>query len=310
MAGYQKHSMGQISLGRSRARDIKERSIQILMFLAAAISVLTTLGIILSLLSETIAFFREVSIVEFLTETSWTPLFSNKTYGIWPLVVGTFLTSIIALAVAVPLGLCIALYLSEFAAPRQRDILKPLLEILAGVPTVVYGFFALVTVTPFLQRFIPGLSGLNSLSAGIVMGIMIIPLVASLSEDALSAVPRSLREGGFGLGATRFEVALKIVFPAAISGVVASIILALSRAIGETMIVAIAAGQNPRLTFDPRVPIETMTTYIVQVSLGDTPFGSLSYYTLFAVGMSLFVITLIMNLFSQWFVRRYREVYE
>jgi phosphate transport system permease protein len=210
----------------------------------------------------------------------------------------------------VPLGLCIALYLSEFASARRRDIVKPLLEILAGVPTVVYGYFALITVTPFLQQFIPGLSGLNSLGAGLVMGIMILPLVASLSEDALSAVPRALREGGFAVGATRFEVALKIVFPAAISGIVASIILALSRAVGETMIVAIAAGQNPRLTLDPRVPIETMTTYIVQVSLGDTPYGSLSYLTLFAVGMTLFVITLIMNLFSQWFVRRYREVYE
>jgi phosphate transport system permease protein len=310
MAGYQKRSAAQISLGRSRSRDLKERIIQVLMFLAAAISVLTTLGIILSLATETIAFFSQVSIVEFLTQTSWTPLFSNKTYGIWPLVAGTFLTSIIALAVAVPLGLCIALYLSEFAAPRRRDIIKPLLEVLAGIPTVVFGYFALTMVTPFLQSFIPGISGLNALSAGLVMGIMIIPLVASLSEDALSAVPSALREGAFGLGATRFEVAVQIVFPAAISGIVASVILAFSRAVGETMIVAIAAGQNPRLTLDPRVPIETMTTYIVQVSLGDTPFGSLSYYTLFAVGMTLFVITLIMNVFSQWFVRRYREVYE
>jgi phosphate transport system permease protein len=311
MAGHSSQgAMGQVALGRKRGRDIKERAIQILMFAAASISVLTTIGIVLSLLGETIAFFRQVSIVEFFTETQWTPLFSNKKYGIWPLVSATALTSLIALAVAVPLGLCIALYLSEFAAPRRRDIIKPVLEILAGVPTVVYGYFALVTVTPFLKSFIPGLSGLNSLSAGIVMGMMIIPLVSSLSEDALSAVPRALREGAYGLGATRFEVATRIVFPAAISGIVASIVLALSRAVGETMIVAIAAGQNPRLTFDPRVPVETMTTYIVQVSLGDTPFGSLSYLTLFAVGATLFVLTFAMNLFSQWLVRRYREVYE
>ncbi|GAB4195129.1 MAG: phosphate ABC transporter permease subunit PstC [Roseiflexaceae bacterium] len=297
-------------LARNRGRDLRERAVQIAMFLAASLSVLTTFGILLSLAGETIQFFQQVPISAFLGDTQWTPLFSIKRYGIWALVSATALTALIAMLVAVPLGLCIAIYLSEFASTRTRDTLKPILEILAGVPTVVYGYFALTTVTPFLQSFIPGLAGLNGLSAGLVMGIMIIPLVSSLSEDAMSAVPRSLREGAYGLGATRFEVATSVVFPAAISGIVASVVLALSRAVGETMIVAIAAGQNPRFTFDPRIPIETMTTYIVQVSLGDTPYGSLAYLTLFAVGTTLFVLTFAMNLFSQWFVQRFREVYD
>jgi phosphate transport system permease protein len=220
------------------------------------------------------------------------------------------LTSFIALVVAVPLGLLSAVYLSEFAPPRVRDILKPALEVLAGVPTVVYGFFALTFVTPLLQDWFTGFSTFNSMSAGLVMGIMIIPLVASLSEDAMASVPTSLREGAYALGATRYEVATKVVFPAALSGIVAAVVLALSRAVGETMIVAIAAGQNPTLTLDPRVPVETMTAYIVQVSLGDTPYGSLSYLTIFAVGTTLFVLTFLMNLFSFWFVRRFREVYD
>lgn len=298
------------TLARKATRDVNERIIHGLLLAAAVVSVLTTIGIVISLLGETIAFFRQVSIVEFLTSTQWTPLFATQKFGIWALVSATALTSLIALLVAVPLGLLSAIYLSEFASPRVRNVAKPLLEILAGVPTVVYGFFALLFVTPLLQRFIPGLSIFNSLSAGLVMGIMITPLVSSLSEDAMSSVPRGLREGAYGLGSTKFEVATRIVFPAALSGIVASIILGLSRAVGETMIVAIAAGQNPRFTFDPRVTVETMTAYIVQVSLGDTPAGSLRYQTIFAVGTALFVMTFAMNLFSAWFVRRFREVYD
>lgn len=298
------------TLGRNRARDARERVISTVLLAAAAVSVLTTFGIVLSLAGETISFFQDVSLVEFVTGTVWTPLFSTQRFGIWALISATALTSLIALLIAVPLGLIAAIYLSEFASPRRRDILKPALEVLAGVPTVVYGFFALLFVTPLLQGIIPGLSIFNSLSAGIVMGIMIIPLIASLSEDAMTAVPQALREGAFGLGATRFEVATKVVFPAALSGIVAAIILGLSRAVGETMIVAIAAGMNPTFTFDPRVPVETMTAFIVQVSLGDTPAGSLSYKTIFAVGSTLFVLTFAMNLFSHWFVRRFREVYD
>jgi phosphate transport system permease protein len=291
-------------------RNTREKLIQIALLLAATVSILTTIGIVFSLLSETIAFFSEVSIIEFLTETEWTPLFSIKKYGIWPLLSATLLTSAIALLVAVPLGLVAAIFLSEFASDNVRRTIKPLLEILAGIPTVVYGYFALTTVTPFLQNFIPTLSIFNSLSAGIVMGVMLIPYVASLSEDSLSAVPNSLREAAYGLGSTRFEVATRVVAPAAISGIVASIVLAFSRAVGETMIVAIAAGQNPRFTFDPTVPVMTMTSYIVQVSLGDTPYGSLSYYTLYAVGFTLFLFTFILNIFSYWMVRKFREVYD
>jgi phosphate transport system permease protein len=299
-----------LSLGHNRARDAREWLIHGILLLAASLGILVTAGIILSLARETVNFFRQVSLVEYLTGTEWTPLFATRKFGIWPLVTATALTSGIALVVAVPLGLTAAVYLSEFASPRARDVLKPALEVLAGVPTVVYGYFALITVTPFLQRFIPGLSTFNALSAGLVMGIMILPLVTSLSEDAMAAVPDSLREGAYGLGATRFEVALQVVFPAALSGIVAAVILSLSRAVGETMIVAIAAGQNPTLTLDPRVPIETMTAYIVQVSLGDTPYGSLGYLTIFAVGTTLFLLTFVMNAFSFWFVRRFREVYE
>ncbi|WP_028457024.1 phosphate ABC transporter permease subunit PstC [Chloroflexus sp. Y-396-1] len=291
-------------------RNTREKLIQVALLLAATVSILTTIGIVFSLLFETIAFFREVSIIEFLTETEWTPLFSVKKYGIWPLLSATLLTSAIALLVAVPLGLVAAIFLSEFASDNVRRTIKPLLEILAGIPTVVYGYFALTTVTPFLKNFIPTLSIFNSLSAGIVMGVMLIPYVASLSEDSLSAVPNSLREAAYGLGSTRFEVATRVVAPAAISGIVASIVLAFSRAVGETMIVAIAAGQNPRFTFDPTVPVMTMTSYIVQVSLGDTPYGSLSYYTLYAVGFTLFLFTFILNIFSYWMVRKFREVYD
>ncbi|MCH1436590.1 MAG: phosphate ABC transporter permease subunit PstC [Flavobacteriales bacterium] len=278
--------------------------------LSGLITVLTTIGIIWVLFSESFSFFKEVSLVEFLTDDQWTPLFANKRFGIMPLISGTLLTTVIALSVALPLGLTIAVYLSEYAPNKVRDVLKPLLEILAAVPTVVYGFFALMVVTPFLKTIFPNISGFNALSAGIVMGIMIIPFVSSLSEDALRAVPKSLREASYGLGATRLQTAFKVMVPAASSGIVVSVILAFSRAIGETMIVAIAAGQQPRLTFDPFVPIETITAYIVQVSLGDVPHGSLEYKTIFAAGMTLFVFTFILNNLSFWIRKKFREEYE
>ncbi len=278
--------------------------------LSGLITVLTTIGIIWVLFSESFSFFKEVSLVEFLTDDQWTPLFANKRFGIMPLISGTLLTTTIALSVALPLGLTIAVYLSEYAPNKVRDVLKPLLEILAAVPTVVYGFFALMVVTPFLKTIFPNISGFNALSAGLVMGIMIIPFVSSLSEDALRAVPKSLREASYGLGATRLQTSFRVMVPAASSGIVVSVILAFSRAIGETMIVAIAAGQQPRLTFDPFVPIETITAYIVQVSLGDVPHGSLEYKTIFAAGMTLFVFTFLLNNLSFWIRKKFREEYE
>lgn len=276
----------------------------------AFISVITTLGIVLTLIFETFDFFKEVSLWNFLTDTKWTPLFKSAKFGIWVLISATVLTSAIAIIVALPLGLLAAICLSEYATSRVRSLLKPALEILAGVPTVVYGYFALLFVTPLLQLLIPGLQGFNALSAGIVVGISIVPLIASLSEDAIYAVPRSLRDGAYALGATKRETIISVVLPAALSGIVASVILAVSRAIGETMIVALAAGQNPTLGLNPFVPVMTMTAFIVQVSLGDTPAGSLAYRTIFVVGMTLFVITLALNIFSFWFVRRFREKYE
>jgi len=261
------------------------------------------------LIVETVAFFRHVPMWRFLTDTQWTPLFANKHFGIAPLVAGTMLTSTIAIAVAMPLGLLTAIYLSEFAKEGVRQAVKPLLEILAGVPTVVYGYFALLFVTPLLQRLIPQLAGFNALSPGIVMGLMIIPMVASLSEDAMYAVPQGLREAAYALGSSKLQVSLRVVVPAAFSGIAASLLLAISRAIGETMIVAIAAGQQPRFTLNPFVPVETMTAYIVQVSLGDTPTGTLEYNTIFAVGMTLFLSTLLLNLFSLWLRERFREQY-
>ncbi len=287
-----------------------EIGVRSLFALFAFVSVATTIGIVLTLIFETAEFFREVSIWRFLTETQWTPLFADKKFGVMVLVSATLLISVIAIAVALPLGLLAAICLSEYAPAKLRKWLKPSLEILAGVPTVVFGYFALLTVTPFLQTFIPGMQGFNALSAGLVLGISIIPLVASLSEDAIYAVPRSLREGAYALGSTKRETIISVVLPAALSGIVASFILAISRAIGETMIVTIAAGQNPQLTLNPLVPIETMTAYIVQVSKGDTPAGSLAYKTIFSVGMTLFLITLALNIFSYWFVRRFREKYE
>ena len=286
-----------------------ERLIETLLFLCAVLSVGTTAGIIGVLAFETAAFFGEVPVLDFLTGTEWTPLFSTKRFGVLPLVLGTLLVSAIAMAVAVPTGLLSAIYLSEYAPDRVRRVVKPVLEILAGVPTVVYGFFALTFVTPLLQRVVPGLSGFNALSPGIVMGLMILPLVSSLAEDAMRAVPSGLREAAYALGATRMQTAVQVVVPAAFSGITAAFILAASRAIGETMIVAIAAGQQPRLTANPLVPIETMTAYIVQVSLGDTPQGTLEYRTIFAVGMLLFLMTLVLNLVSGWLRARFREEY-
>ena len=276
-------------------RKYKEKMIEFFLKLTALVTILTTIGIIWVLLSESISFFKEVSILEFLTDKQWTPLFARKHFGIMPLISGTILTTIIALCVSLPIGLTIAIYLSEYAHVKIKKTIKPLLEILAAVPTVVYGFFALMVVTPFLQNIIPGLAGFNSLSAGIVMGIMIIPFISSLSEDALSSVPRSLRDASYGMGATRLQTSFKVMVPAASSGIVVSVILAFSRAIGETMIVAIAAGQQPRLTLNPLVPVETITAYIVQVSLGDVAHGSLEYKTIFAAGITLFVFTFILN---------------
>jgi phosphate transport system permease protein len=286
-----------------------ERAIELTLLLCALLSVGTTVGIVVVLAVETAAFLAEVPLTDFLFGTEWTPLFATPRFGVLPLVFGTLLVSLIAMLVALPMGLMSAIYLSEYAGERVRRTVKPVLEILAGVPTVVYGYFALLFVTPLLQRFIPELAGSNALGPGIVMGIMILPLVSSLSEDAMRSVPRGLREGSYAMGATRMQTSLRVVVPAAFSGITAAFILAVSRAIGETMIVAIAAGQQPRLTIDPRVPIETMTAYIVQVSQGDTPAGTLEYRTIFAVGMLLFLGTFLMNLVSAWLRERFRQEY-
>ncbi|MGB5434964.1 MAG: phosphate ABC transporter permease subunit PstC [Maribacter sp.] len=291
-------------------RKIRELIIEKSLLSSALITIAITIGIILVLSIEAFRFFSEVSIFDFFTDTQWTPLFTEKHFGILPLLSGTLLTSFIAIAFALPIGLSISIYLSEYAPKGFRKSVKPLLELLAAVPTVVYGFFALVVVTPFLQELIPNLSGFNSLSAGIVMGIMIIPYISSLSEDALHAVPDSLREASFGMGSTRLQTAFKVIVPAASSGIIVSIILAISRAIGETMIVAIAAGQQPRLTLDPTVPIETITAFIVQVSLGDVQHGSLEYRTIFAAGITLFVFTFLLNTLSYRIRKKFQEKYE
>ena len=274
------------------------------------VSVLTTIGIVVVLITESIGFFEQVPIAEFLTGTRWAPLFRDQAFGILPLLNGTVLIAIGASLVALPVGLLSAIYLSEYATARVRKIVKPVLEVLAGIPTVVYGYFALAFVTPILRFFFPETGIFNAASAAIVVGIMIIPMVSSLSEDALSAVPRALREAAFGLGATKFEVSTRVVVPAALSGVVASFILAISRAIGETMAVTLAAGATPRMTLSFLESIQTMTAYIVQVSLGETPHGTLEYRTIFAVGLVLFLVTLAMNLLSQRVTRRFREEYE
>lgn len=294
---------------RKRRWRIGEQIIQLSLGACGLVSVLTTAGILVVLMGETWQFFRQVSLKQFFMDTEWTPLFADKHFGILPLLCGTALISAIAMIVALPLGLLIAIYLSEFASERLRRTIKPILEVLAGVPTVVYGYFALLFVTPLFQRFIPSLAGFNALAPGIVMGFMILPMVASLSEDAIYAVPESLRHGAYALGATRLQMIFRTILPAALSGITASFILAISRAVGETMIVAIAAGQQPTLTLNPLVPIETMTAYIVQVSLGDTPHGTLEYNTIFAVGMMLFLSTLLLNLISLWLRERYRRAY-
>ncbi len=294
---------------RTKRRRIKEGAIQGVLLLCGLVSVLTTIGIVISLLTETAGFFQEVPLIEFLTGTRWTPLFTPKHFGILPLVAGTLLVTAGAALLALPIGLTSAIYLSEYAPDGVRRLVKPILEILAGIPTVVYGYFALTFVTPLLRRYLfPDMNIFNALSASLVVGIMIIPMVSSLSEDAMLSVPRSLREAAYALGATRFEVTTRVVVPAAFSGITASFILAISRAIGETMIVAMAAGATPKLTANPLESIQTLTGYIVQVSLGDTPAGTIEYKTLFAVGMTLFVMTLIINILGQ-FVARYRERY-
>jgi phosphate transport system permease protein len=298
-------------LSSNQWRNLREKAIEFGLLLAALSSVGVTLAIVGTLLYECIGFFShpEVSLWQFLTDTQWTPLFNDKHFGVLPLVSGTLVTTIVALMVSVPLGTIIAIYLSEFANPLVREIIKPILELLAGVPTVVYGYFALSFVTPLLQKIIPGLPGFNMLSAGLVMGIMIIPYVSSVSEDALRAVPVYLREGSFAMGATRFQTTLRVLLPASISGIAAAYILGISRAVGETMVVAIAAGGQPNLTVNPLEPAQTITAYIVSVSLGDLPYGSIEYETIFAVGLTLVLITLGFNVIGHFLKKRYREIY-
>ena len=300
----------ELNLARRAGRDRKERLIAAVLFLCGLVSILTTVGIVAVLLRESVGFFREVAIVDFLTGTEWSPLFADKNFGILPLVNGTLLVAVGSAIIALPVGLASAIYLSEYASDRVRGWVKPALEVLAGIPTVVYGYFALTFVTPIIQTFLPGTDFYNAASASIVVGIMIVPMVSSLSEDALSAVPRSLRQAAYGLGATKFEVSTRVAVPAALSGIVASFILAISRAIGETMAVTLAAGATPKMTGSFLESIQTMTAYIVQVSLGDTPQGTIEYRTIFAVGLVLFCITLAMNLLSQRITSRFREVYE
>lgn len=300
--------------GGASARFLRRRALQAaiaryMLFVAAAASVLVTVGIVYVLVTESAGFFADVSLKDFLTDTQWTPMFENARFGVLTLVSATLTVAGIALAVAIPCGLALAIYLSEYAGPKVRETVKPLLELLEGVPTVVYGFFALLFVTPLLQMFLPGLSGFNMLAPGIVMGIMILPYTASVSEDAMRAVPMNLREAGYALGYSRFRVATKVVVPAALSGITAAFILGMSRAVGETMVVAIAAGQNPNFGFDPTEGGATITAYIVQMSMGDLPHGSLAYQSVFAAGMVLFLITLVFNVLGFYMRRRFREVY-
>ncbi|MEA5497447.1 phosphate ABC transporter permease subunit PstC [Limnoraphis robusta Tam1] len=296
-------------LSAKQIRDLREQVIEFILFLAAFSSVATTVAILFILVDESFLFFQEVSIVEFLTGTQWTPLFEDAHYGILPLLSGTLVTSTVAMFVAIPLGTIAAIYLSEFAHPQIREIIKPWLEVLAAIPTVVYGYFALLAVTPLLQMIFPMLPGFNMLSAGLVMGLMIIPFVSSISEDAMRSVPVGLREGSYAMGATRLQTALKVVFPAAFSGISAAYILAISRAVGETMIVAVAAGLQPQLTWNPFEQGATITAYIVQVSLGDIPHGTLEYHTIFAAGLTLVLMTLVLNIIGHFLAKRYREIY-
>ena len=296
-------------LRKKRKEGLNERIIRYLLFGSAVFSIVVLIAILVTITYQAAGFFEEVSILEFLTDAKWTPLFQPQHFGILPLVSGTLWVSAIALATAVPIGLGAAIFLSEYAPDRLRRTVKPVLEILAGVPTVVYGYFALTFVTPFLKNFLPSITVFNALSAGLVMGLMIVPMVSSLSEDAMVAVPDLLREGAYALGAKRHEVATRVVVPTALSGIVASIILSMSRAVGETMIVSIAMGSTPKLTLNPLESMQAMTAYITQISLGEVPFGTLEYSTIFAVGIALFVIVFLVNLVAYWFTRRYSEAY-
>jgi phosphate transport system permease protein len=296
-------------LAKNLKRHFKERVIEFILMMAALSAVFTTFAIVAILLYESFGFFETVSLVEFFTGTEWTPLFEDAHYGIMPLVAGTLTTSFVALAVAIPIGTIAAIYLSEFASHKAREIVKPILELLVGVPTIVFGYFALLLVTPLLQKIYPDLPSFNMLRAGIVMGVMIIPYIASVAEDAMRAVPMSMREGSYAMGATRFQTALKVVTPAAISGIVAAYILAISRAVGETMVVAVAAGQQPNLTFDPTEGAATITAFIVQVALGDLPHASIGYQSIFAAGLVLFVLTLTFNILGHIVRKKYREQY-
>lgn len=294
---------------KNLSRKIRERIIEAILFLSALSSIFITISIIFILLYESYGFFEVVSVTEFLTERQWTPLFATPKFGILPLVMGTLLTTMIALIVSLPLGLLVAVYLSEYAPHRLREFIKPILELLAAVPTVVYGYFALLFLTPILQNFLPNLSGFNALSPGIIMGIMIIPYVSSVSEDSMKAVPMHIREGSYAMGATKLQTAFKVVIPSAFSGIAAAFIIGISRAIGETMVVAIAAGGMPNLTINPLQPVQTLTAYIVAVSLGDVPHGTIEYKTIFAAGITLFFMTLGFNILGFWLRKRIREVY-
>jgi phosphate transport system permease protein len=294
------------SLRYRRARD---RVVETLLLACGLVAVFTTVAIVFILVKESVAFFEHVTLWDFLTGTTWTPLFADAKYGILPLVAGTLTVTGVALLVAIPLGTLIAIYLSEYASHRLREVVKPVLELLGAVPTVVYGYFALLMVTPLLQKLIPGLPGFNMLSAGLVIGLMIVPYVASVSEDAMRSVPRYMREGSYAMGATKLQTAVRVVIPGALSGIAAAYILGISRAVGETMVVAIAAGMQPTMTFDPREPAATITAYIVQVSLGDLPHDSIGYQSIFAAGLVLMVITLVFNVLGFFLTRRFREAY-
>ncbi|MGZ8258088.1 MAG: phosphate ABC transporter permease subunit PstC [Methylotenera sp.] len=296
-------------LAKNVKRHMFERFIEILLMLAALSAVMTTVAIVIILVKESLGFFKTVSLIDFLTDTQWTPLFEDAHYGIMPLVSGTLTTSAVALAVAVPIGTIGAIYLSEFATHKTREIVKPILELLVGVPTVVFGYFALLFVTPMLQKIIPGLPGFNMLGPGIVMGIMIIPYISSVAEDAMRAVPMSMREGSYAMGATRFQTAIRVVTPAAMSGIIAAYILAISRALGETMVVALAAGQQPNLTFNPMESASTISAYIVQVAMGDLPHGSIGYQSIFAAGLVLMLMTLTFNILGHITRKKFRETY-
>ena len=292
-----------------RYRKLRDRVIELVLLAAGLVAVFTTIAIVVILVFESSAFFEHVSIKDFLTDTMWTPLFADARYGIMPLVAGTLTVTGVALLVAIPLGTIIAIYLSEFAPHRLREVVKPVLELLGAVPTVVYGYFALIMVTPLLQKLIPDLPGFNMLSPGLVIGLMIVPYVASVSEDAMRSVPRYMREGSYAMGATRMQTALRVVVPGAFSGIAAAYILGISRAIGETMVVAIAAGMMPNLTFNPTEPAATITAYIVQVSLGDLPHDSIGYQSIFAAGLVLMLMTLVFNVFGYFMTRKFREAY-